>query len=242
MAKFMYPFSKTESNKLQVIAHKNNRYLLKPKNGMEFSKISKISWKRIESIKQKLENYNDYEELQIDLNSTLDKLRLSVKADDFEYAFNDLGKYLGFLTERPDKEWKEGPDNLWLLGSNEYFLVECKNQVDISRKEINKEETGQMNNASAWFKKNYGDVKVNRVLIIPTKTVSRAAGFTEEVKIMREPNLRKLVNKVRDFYSEFKTSDFNSLSEEQIQTHLNTHQLSVEDLINNYLEEPRIYR
>lgn len=242
MSKYLYPFSKTESNKLQVIAHKNNRFLLKPKEGMEFTRISKVSWKRVGSIKKKIEGYTNYEELQIDLNSTLDSLRFGVKADVFENALNELGEFLGFLTERPDKEWKEGPDNLWLLGNNEYLLVECKNQVDASRNEINKDETGQMNNASAWFEKNYGEVKVTRVLIIPTKTVSRAAGFTEEVKIMRDRNLRSLVKNVRDFYSEFKTSDFTSLSEEQIQKHINTHQLSVENLITNYVEEPRIYR
>lgn len=239
MAKYMYPFSKSESNKLQVIAHKKNRYLLKPKEGMEFTKISKISWKRVESIKKKMESYTDFEDLQLDLNSTLDSLRFGVKADDFEYAFNELGEFLGFLTGRPDKEWKEGPDNLWSLGNNEFLLVECKNQVETSRVTINKEETGQMNNASAWFTKNYGDIKVTRVLVIPTKNVARAAGFTDEVKIMRNKNLKKIVNNVRNFYSEFKTSDFTSFSEEQIQKHLDTHQLSVSELTANYVEEPK---
>lgn len=242
MAKFVYPFSKTESNKFQVAAHKCNRYLLKPKTGMEFSKLSIISWKRIESIKKVLEKYNDFGELQLDLNSTLDALRFGVKADDFEEALNDLGKFLGFPTERPDKEWKEGPDNLWQLGNNEYLLIECKNQVDTSRKEIFKEETGQMNNASAWFKKNYGDIKVTRVLIIPTKTVSRAGGFLDEVKVLRNTNLTKLINNVQNFFSEFKTSDFKSLSETKIQNYLNTHHLSVIDITNKYVEEPRVYR
>lgn len=242
ISKYLYPFSKTESNKLQVIAHKHNRFLLKPKEGMEFTKISKISWKRVENIKKKMESYADFEDLQLDLNSILDSLRLGVKADDFEYAFNELGDFLGFPTERPDKEWKEGPDNLWLLGNNEFLLVECKNQVASTRVEINKDETGQMNNASAWFNKNYGDVRVTRILIISTKTVSRAAGFTEEVKIMRERNLKKLVKNVKNFYSEFKTSDFTSFSEEQIQKHLNTHRLSVDELTTNYIEEPKNYR
>src|SRR5699024_7040392 len=63
MSKYLYPFSKTESNKLQVIAHKNNRFLLKPKEGMEFTRISKVSWKRVGSIKKKIEGYTYYEEL-----------------------------------------------------------------------------------------------------------------------------------------------------------------------------------
>lgn len=238
----MYQFSKTESNKLQIIAHKNNRFLLKPKEGMEFTQLSEISWKRVEEIKSKLESYEDYEDFILDLNNTLDALRFGVNADDFERALHELGGFLGFVAERPDKEWKEGPDNLWLLGKNEYLLVECKNEVNETRNEINKDESGQMNNASAWFYKNYGDSKVSRILIIPTKAVSRAAGFTDEVRIMRGRYLKKLVDNVRSFYSEFKTSDFKSLSEEKIQSHLNNHQLSVKEITMEYSEKPKVYK
>jgi replicative superfamily II helicase len=241
MAKYLYPLSKTESNKLQVTAHKNNRYLMMPKEGIEFKKISTVSWKRVESIKKYMENYTSFEDFQIELNSILDSLRFGVRAEKFEEALNKLGKLLGFVTERPDKEWKEGPDNLWLLENNKYLMVECKNQVDTNRIEINKDEAGQMNNAIAWFKKQYGDVKVTRVLIIPAKTLNRAAGFNEEVKIIRNNNLKRLVADVKGFFNEFQTADFSSLSEAQIQRHLNTHNLLVENIVNNYVEEPKVY-
>ncbi|WP_231631551.1 hypothetical protein [Halolactibacillus sp. JCM 19043] len=241
MAKYTYPFSKSESNTLQIAAHRTNRYLLKPKEGMEFQKIDKISWKRVESIKKQIEKYTSYEDLLVDLNAVLDSLRFGVNADTFENSFNELGQFLGFLSERPDKEWKEGPDNLWMLGNNEYLIAECKNQVELSRNEINKDESGQMNNASSWFTRNYGDVSVTRVLIIPTKKLSRAAGFNDEVKIMRDSSLKKLVRNVRDFYSEFKTADLGSLSKEQIQSHINTHKLSIKDLTSDYYESPKEY-
>ncbi|WP_347552636.1 hypothetical protein ABFG93_10085 [Pseudalkalibacillus hwajinpoensis] len=105
-------------------------------------------------------------------------------------------------------------------------MAECKNQVDPSRKEINKDEAGQMNNASAWFKRNYGDINVTCKLIISKKQFSSAAGFNDQVKIMRERNLRKLVLNVKSFYSEFKTSDFKSLSEKNSTTHLYTSTIS----------------
>lgn len=85
------------------------------------------------------------------------------------------------------------------------------------------------------------EVKVTRILIIPTRTVSRAARFTNEIEIVRAYNLRNLMKNVKEFYSEFKTSDFISLFEEQIHNHINTHQLSVEKLVANYVEKPRVY-
>ena len=39
-------------------------------------------------------------------------LEFGVSADHFEDAFNRLGIALGFNAQRPDREWKEGPDNL----------------------------------------------------------------------------------------------------------------------------------
>ena len=41
------------------------------------------------------------------------------------------------------------------LAPCEYLLVECKSEVHLDRKEIHKDETGQMNNACAWFAKTY---------------------------------------------------------------------------------------
>ena len=72
---------------------------------------------------------------------------------------------------------ERGPDNLWALRDNEYILFECKNEAAINRDEIHKDETGQMNNSSAWFQKHYPGAKVKRILIIPTKTLGRAVCF-----------------------------------------------------------------
>ena len=73
------------------------------------------------------------------------------KADKFEAALDELSRALGFVGERPDSEWKEGPDNLWALDDSQYVLFECKSEVDVTRAEVNKREAEQMNRSSAWF-------------------------------------------------------------------------------------------
>lgn len=240
IARFIYPFSKSESNKYQIAAHKKNRYLLKPKEGMQISKMTTISLRRIESIKKWIWQFSNFEDMQITLEDMLGKLRFGVKSDTFEYSMNEIAKCLGFPSQRPDKEWKEGPDNLWKVRDNEYLLVECKNKVELTRKEINKDETGQMNNACAWFNKNYGDVQVKRIMIIPTKKVSSATGFNYPVEIMRESKLKKLTENVSKFFLEFKNKDLKDLSDQKIQELINAHKLTVNDLLTLYSEEPRI--
>ncbi len=239
IARYIYPHSKSESNKYQIAAHKKNRYLLMPKEGMEISKISAISFKRIENIKKWVQTFESYEELKINLDEMLSHLRFGVKADRFELAVHELATALGFPSERPDKEWKAGPDNLWKVKDNEYLLIECKSSVDLSRNEINKEETGQMNNACAWFTKNYGDVPVKRMMIIPTKKVNNSTGFNYPVEIIRDTNLRKLNSHVKNFFAEFKQMELTDLSDTKIQELLVLHKLTADDIISNYSESPK---
>jgi len=241
IARLSYLYSKLESNKMQIAAHKKNRYLLKPKEGMVVSKLTPISFKRVQNIINWVYQFDQFEDMLVEIDGILSDLRFGVKADTFEQAFDDLAKILGFVSERPDKEWKEGPDNLWKVKDNQYLLVECKNGVELTRNEIYKEETGQMNNACAWFERNYGDLPVKRIMIIATKTVGRAAGFNHDVEIMRERLLKVLVQNVRSFFLEFKNSDLKDLSERKIQDLLNAHKLAVEDILSHYSEKPKVY-
>lgn len=175
------------------------------------------------------------------IDEILGNLRFGVRADTFEKALNDLAFALGFAGQRPDKEWKAGPDNLWALRDDEYLLFECKNEVRIDRADINKDETGQINNASAWFKQHYAGAKVKRILIIPTKTFSKGSGFNEEVEIMRVNSLRRLTKNVKAFFNEFRNLDFNNLSESKVQGYIDAHKLDVQSLLTEYSEQPNPY-
>ncbi|WP_312702146.1 hypothetical protein, partial [Escherichia coli] len=76
---------------------------------------------------------------------------------------HNLGVSIGFVCQRPDKEIKKGPDNLWGDVDGQYFLFECKNEVDENRSEINKIEAGQMNNHCGWFADEYGNAKCKKI-------------------------------------------------------------------------------
>lgn len=241
MARYTYSTSKTRSNELQVAAHKQNRYLLKPKDGMIFSRIAILSQKRLENVCKYVKGFGSFGELSLAVEEMLGNLRFGVRADTFEKALNDLASALGFAGQRPDKEWKAGPDNLWGLSDNQYLLFECKSEVDLNRAKIVKDDSGQMNNALAWFRRNYPGAKTTGILIIPTKTLSEGAGFNEDVGIMRNNNLKKLTNNVRAFFIEFRTLDFANLSESKVQGFIDVHKLGVADLLAEYSEKPKSF-
>ena len=241
MARYKYQLSNFEANKLQVEAHGMNQYLMRPHTGMVFRPLLVISQARMASIIGWIRKHANFEELSLHVDEIFADLRFGVKADSFEQAFADLGEALGFSSERPDKTWKEGPDNLWCVRDGEYLLVECKNEVLLSRPTITKSETGQMNNYCAWFGNKYKGAKVTRIIIIPQAKVAKGTGFNEDVFVMREKHLKRLTTNCRAFFNEFNNLGFDSLSEDKIQEFANAHKLSVDDLLTEYCEPVKQY-
>jgi hypothetical protein len=212
---------------------------MKPRTGVEFTPLEVVSHRRVAAIAQWVAAHEDYEQLTLEVEDIAARLNFGVKAEKFEQTFKEVGTALGFASERPDKEWKEGPDNLWCVQAGTYLLVECKSEVDTQRASINKDESGQMNNSCAWFENHYPGASATRILIIPTNHLSRAAAFAHEVGIMKERELRKLRQNLRAFFGEFKVADFGSISDAKVQEYLDTHHLSVEALLTEYAQKPR---
>ena len=233
IARYTLAFDQTKANALQVDAHFKNHFLLKPRSGMRVDRLE-ISQKRMANIIAWIGIFEDYEEMSHSVEDTLSRLEFGTKADRFELGFHELGKALGFRCERPDKEWKAGPDNLWGIQGSQYLLIECKSEVLSERTEIHKTETGQMNNSCAWFAENYSGATATKIMIIPTNALGLGAGFNEEVKIMSEKELKKLRKNVRAFFGEFRNLNLDDLSEEHVQSLINQHELSNDDILTQY--------
>ncbi len=71
-------------------------------------------------------------------------------ANKFEAAINDLAWFLGIKGQRPEKDYNEGPDNLWALPNNVFLVIECKNGVAVGGG-ISKKDAGQLGQSVEWF-------------------------------------------------------------------------------------------
>jgi len=237
MARYHYRSNRPESQRLQIAAHKGNHLLLKPASGVTVAKLTVVSQGRMERIVTWVCQFDDYAQLDVALSDILARLVFGTKADKFEQALDEISRALGFAGERPDKEWKEGPDNLWALDDTQYILWECKSEVKIKRAEINREEAEQMNRSSAWFEKHYAGLNVKRVIIHPAYMVASAAAFTHDAEAMRESELKRFVKRIREFFKSFESLNFKDLSVPHIQQLVNSHKLSVSDLMNDYTKK-----
>ncbi len=234
MARFYYRADRPESQRLQIASHKGNRLLLKPPFGVTVAQLTIISQGRMERVAKWVQRFDDYAQLDVALSDILTRLTFGTKADKFEQALDEIAPALGFVGERPDKEWKEGPDNLWAIDARQYLLWECKSEVDVKRSEINKREAEQMNRSSAWFDKHYQGMDVKRIIIHPAYQVHSSAAFTHEAEAMRESELKRFVTHIREFFKSFESLHFKDLSAGHIQKLVDAHGLSVPVLLSDY--------
>jgi hypothetical protein len=56
---------------------------------------------------------------------------------------------------------------------------------------------------------------------------------------MRNSNLKKLSQNVENFFREFRQYDLASLSEGKVDEFLKMHRLSIDDILQEYSEEPK---
>lgn len=237
LARYKYRINTIESNEVQMAAFSRNSELLKPREGIKYEKIGIINSNRTEKIKEFMLAYNDYQDFKIESDDLIDELYFGQESEIFERKIDMLGKMLGFETQRPDKKIRKGPDNLWYLGNRFYIMFECKSEVDFNRKVIYKSESGQVNNHCGWFREEYKDDKMLPVLIIPTKDLSNDANFTDDVKIMRKSELKKLKDNVKKYVQSLKNYDIKNLNNQTISDLLKNNHLDVESIKKEYITD-----
>ena len=237
LARYQYYISKVHSMEVQKAAFTSNNQLLCPRDGLTYKKIGIIEGGRMAGIRHWLSAFCDYNNLSIFVNDLLNDLSFNVDSDKFEEATKTLGLLLGFSSQRPDKEFKKGPDNLWCTPEGKYFLIESKNMVQDERETIKKSEAAQMNTHIEWFKKEYGEhCPCKPIMVIPTNKLAYDADINRNVSILRKNGLKNIRNAVSNFIKEFKPYKLSEVDDETLQKFINVHHLSEKELWENYTE------
>jgi hypothetical protein len=230
--------SKDTANKTQLSAFQHNPELLKPREGVVYKRTGEFNQTRIANIREYINKHGGFPKLIGKVYSILNDLTFEVDSDVFETAVYDLGLVLGFECQRPDKQYRVGPDVLWCVEKGSYFLFECKNEVKKTRKNISKHEAGQVDQHLKWFEDEYKDASKYMVLIIPTKELSHDAYLNNSVSIMKKGKLKELKQNVKAFIKEFESHKLNEITDTILSGWINLHHLDFERFIKDYTEIP----
>jgi Type III restriction enzyme, res subunit/Helicase C-terminal domain len=189
------------AQKILLAAHKLNRGVLKPIEGIAYQKLAPAANQQAAAV-QSLHRHRFLEAADrvLRVKALTDDLVFKPEtASRFELAVNELGQLIGLGAQRPEKEYGSGPDNLWAFASGEYFVIECKNGAT-SAQGISKHDLGQLGQALDWFEEKYTKAVAKTPLMIhPLRNLGPGAAMLEGARVMTEKQLDKLRLAMTDF-------------------------------------------
>ncbi|WNI37069.1 helicase C-terminal domain-containing protein [Chryseobacterium sp. SG20098] len=120
LANITFFIEKNTSNDLLVKARKISHLSFQPFLSKDYLKSSINSKEQIIGALEYLNSFTTLNDAINSIRETINNLQYSPhnKADKFEEAVKELGLVLGYSSTRPEKDKKEGPDNLWIMDNN----------------------------------------------------------------------------------------------------------------------------
>ena len=201
LAAIQHRLDPAESQKTLLKAHRKNMNVLRPMDGIAYQQLEIPSGKQAAKVQSyHNENYLGVTERMRHVNKVTDDMCFgSVSPDEFEEAIDDVALFIGLQSQRPEKKFNDGPDNLWVLPDGSFIIIECKNNVT-STNGISKTHLGQLGQSMSWFYSRYKNIaSATPVIIHPLRTLGDGASEVERMRIITEIELSTLRNALCKF-------------------------------------------
>lgn len=180
----------------------DNRRVMKPIAGIAHTKITAPASQANACAAFMEKRFVDPNLLVLFTNALADDLKWDEdRTDRFEAAVRDLGLLVGFGSQRPDNEYRDGgPDNLWAVGGLQFFVIECKSGVKNDGRLISKDHCNQLLGSISWFKRNYdATCSYTPILIEPVNKFQSEASPSADMRIVDDERLKSLRDAVKSF-------------------------------------------
>ncbi|MDQ4213721.1 hypothetical protein [Microbacterium capsulatum] len=155
-AAYLHAVDPVSARALQQSARIDNNYILKVPNDVRSVRITAVGIQAEACSAALSREYSTSRNLQVGVDALLSDLIPVAQQgtfEKFEAAFERLGTLLGFGSSRPDKETGRGPDNLWAVGADRYWVVEAKSEAVAA--EVSRGNLEQLSHSMDWFESEY---------------------------------------------------------------------------------------
>jgi len=235
-ASYMYKGDRGRAMELQLSAHSKNAYLLRPPSGTSYIKLTKKQTIQAIRVKNLIQEFIEPNAVILHVNKILEDIAFKPdSSSQFERAFANLGKCLGFETQQPEREYGLGSDVLWNIYENEFLVIEAKNEVKTSREEIFKAETEQISNSINWFEQEYVGKIGAPVLIHPSNKLHREAFAPYNTLVLNDHNMQVLKSNIREFFVKLSERDLKDWTPQEILAELKQYKLERTQIKNYFV-------
>lgn len=203
LAELTNPENPIEAQKLLLSGILDNPRILKPLQGVSYKRIPTSARSQGENAEEFVRTrFIDPNGLILWTKALLADLTWDPdRTDAFEAAMQELGRFIGFGSQRPDKTYKDGgPDNLWAMTATNFSIIECKSGVADMDKAISKDFCNQLLGSESWFKTRYeANVTADLVIVHPSSKFGDAASPSANMRVMDLHSLDRLKKAIDGF-------------------------------------------
>jgi hypothetical protein len=227
---------KKSAQALQQSAVDKNKDLIKTIQGMHYKRLSSTAKQAASAFKYLQEEYSESHEIPIAVNQLASRLRYhGVSHQLFERSIQEVGRLLGFESQRPDAEFSAGPDNLWRSVDSPLFAIECKNEAGSN--EIAKAYCNQLSGHVNWVKEQYGEsAECIPIMLHPSTTVSSNASPPVGMKVISRSDIDRLRTSLQDLASAL-AANWETLDVDGIASQLNQHGLNAGQFVSRFTSD-----
>ena len=222
------------AQKTLVVAHRMEPSVIKPMHGATYKKLKPETVIQATALIGNHERrFIDATEMKLYADELCSDLRFSPETSSkFEAALNDLAWFIGIRGQRPERDYKEGPDNLWALPDGSFLVIECKNGAT-SGNGISKKDAGQLGQSIAWFSSRHPASTSVPIIVHNNNTLGQGASVVPGMRAITPTNLNKLRNNLRAFAQQIVNPD-TATSASQLSERLAEFELNADAFVNAF--------
>lgn len=197
-AGYQFAANEAEALTLQAAAHAKNHRMFAPPKG---TAMRPVDPGRVEVPSAVLRWYAGFENPNgavAAVQALRSKLSFAVSPETFEQAVADLAEIVGAEGSRPERDFGEGPDDLWLWPELS-LVIECKNEE--GGKTLPKRDSGQIHDSLQWFRDSYPTRTATPVLVAEASTGHDKAHFPDGARVITPKKLDEYLAAVENFAS-----------------------------------------
>jgi hypothetical protein len=231
-------YDPSAAQQVLAVARAKNPYVVRPLTGVTYQRLQLVEPQAELASKRLMSEFTSPAALRLHVEAIIDELRfVPDRAEEFEEALYELGRFIGLGSQRPERETNKGPDSLWALGNNTYWVIEAKNGVTNS-KGIGKRDMGQLMVSMRWFGERY-DSAATGIPVMAHRAVASYSDSTPQpgTRIITPRRLGELAAALRGFAEGLASIGWSSPAE--VGRLLEGHQLLASTLTDTFTEAQR---
>ena len=199
-AAFQHPMDAAGAQRTLVAAHDMESGVIKPMHGTTYRRLTPATERQATAL---IANHDgrflDPTHMKLFADELCGDLQFNAGTSArFEAAVDALGWFIGIPGQRPERDYQEGPDNLWALSNGVFLVIECKNGVTTDEG-ISKRDAGQLGQAVAWFGARYPASSSVPLIVHRGRTLGQGASAVAGMRAVDPPRLRKLRSNLTGF-------------------------------------------